>query len=125
MRLVLFIAALLAAACSSSSSSSGPKDVFAGTWSGLTASTTITATTTQQGKVLTGTGTAVSLDQNLTSVVTGTSAPPFVTLKMTFSDGDVVVFTGIYITADSVAGVLANASPGDSVSAPFSFTKRQ
>jgi len=123
-RLAVVGSAVLLAACSSSRSSAHV-DVFTGTWSGLAETTVITNTTTQQGSAITGTGTAVSAGQSLTATVTGTSTPPTVYLKMTYNDGDVVVFSGTYATPDSVVGIIANADPGDSVSAPFAFKRQQ
>ena len=66
----------------------------------------------------------MSAGQSLTAIVTGTSTPPTVSLKMTYNDGDVVVFSGTYATPDSVIGIIANADPGDSVSLPFAFKKQ-
>jgi hypothetical protein len=120
-RFVILGLAVILAACSSSSA---PKDVFTGTWSGTvnvdSSSLTIATVTSQTGSAVSGTC-STSGSIILTCNLTGTSNPPSLALTMSFSDSEVVVFTGNYVTRDSVAGILTEH--GDTI-AGFGFKKQ-
>jgi hypothetical protein len=105
-QLVILGLAVLIAACSSTA----PKDVFTGTWSGTVQGLTITTVTSQSGSAVSGTCTASGNSVNLTCTLSGTSNAPTLGFTMDFSDSEVVVFNGNYVTKDSVAGLLTEGT---------------
>jgi hypothetical protein len=120
-KFVILGMAVLIAACSSSSA---PKDVFTGTWSGTihvdSNSLNITTVTSQTGSAVSGTCTTAG-SIALTCTLSGTSNAPSVIFTMSFSDSEVVVFTGNYVSRDSVAGILTE---GTDTIAGFGFKKQ-
>jgi hypothetical protein len=126
-RFLILGSAVVLAACSSSSA---PKDIFSGTWDGsatVNAQTlVINTTTTQSGSAVSGTCTGNGGGNTLTCSLTGTSSPPNLTFTMTFSDSEVIAFTGKYVSQDSVAGILTeqeSATVTDTVPG-FGFKKQ-
>jgi len=126
-RFVILGSAVFLAACSSSSA---PKDVFSGNWNGLetvgSSTLLINTKTTQTGSAVSGTCIGSGGADTLTCNLTGTSTPPNVTFTMTFSDAEVITFTGNYVSRDSVAGILTeqeSASVTDTIPG-FGFKKQ-
>ncbi len=125
-KFVILGMAIFIAACSSSSA---PKKIYSGTWKGLVQvdsnSISITTTTSQSGSAINGTCTAVSTSgsssNNFTCTLAGTSNAPAVGFTMDFNDSEVIIFSGQYISADSVAGILTEN--GDTISG-FGFKKQ-
>jgi hypothetical protein len=125
-QLVILGLAVLIAACSSSSA---PKDIYTGTWTGtLTEQSdtiSITTTTSQSGAAISGSCTAVSASSsgttNFTCTLSGTSNAPNLSFTMDFNDSEVIVFSGNYVTKDSVAGMLVEGT--DTIPA-FGFKKQ-
>jgi hypothetical protein len=105
-----FVILGLAVALAACSSSSAPKDIFSGTWDGTGAvgsqTLFINTTTTQSGSAVSGTCTGNGGGNTLTCTLSGTSSPPNLNFTMTFSDSEVINFTGTYVSRDSAAGML-------------------
>ena len=124
-----FVILGLAVALAACSSSSAPKDIFSGTWDGsLTANSStllIDTKTTQTGSSVSGTCIGSGCADTLTCTLTGTSSPPNVTFTMTFSDAEVITFTGNYVSRDSVAGILTEQESSGTDTIPgFGFKKQ-
>jgi hypothetical protein len=129
-QLVILGLAVLIAACSSSSA---PKDVYTGAWTGTLAeqgdTISITTTTSQTGTAVSGSCTATSASSsgtdNFTCTLSGTSNAPAISFTMDFNDQEVIVFSGNYVTKDSVAGILTEATNSGTDTIPgFGFKKQ-
>jgi hypothetical protein len=68
----------------------------------------VSTTTTQSDSAISGTGTIVG-DSVRRVTVSGMSDRPSLDLTLT-GDGQVVIFSGTYVTADSVVGSIQNGS---------------
>jgi hypothetical protein len=116
-RLAAVAIVAIAVACSSASA---PTTGFSGTWKGTTGvGANYAMTVSQHDSTISGKGT---LQGPSTSVyrftVTGSSMNPNLSLRFAFGDTDDLIYSGTYITPDSVAGaILVSPSVGvDSLS---------
>jgi hypothetical protein len=105
-RLVLLTFAVGHSVCAAGGA--GPIDVFTRRWIGNVGGDTATVVAAQTGSPISGTGTFVNTDVNLTMPFTGISTPPDVnaTFVAGGAGGESYQLTATYVTPDSVVGTL-------------------
>ncbi|HWZ61031.1 MAG TPA: hypothetical protein VNW46_18750 [Gemmatimonadaceae bacterium] len=107
----LTLAIVLAACGSSDTTHTGPSAfTFTGTWAGTADGDSVTVTAQQTDSIVSGTGSAFILGQSFPITVTGTSAPPNIILTGNLPCAQTVTFTGTYVSADSVTGILTQGA---------------